>query len=71
MKSLVINMSLGTIERNEEVATGFGEEVSFAAWNPTIAALQPVADVKKKTMPAELAAVDAEMFLQKMEIWKR
>lgn len=71
MKSLVINMSLGTVEQNEEGEAEYSEEVLYAGLNSTLALVQLVPEAKKEAMPAELATVDAELFLQKMDKWQR
>lgn len=71
MKSLVINMSLGTVEQNEEMETEYSEEVLYSGWNPAVTLVQLVPDTRKEMMPAELATVDAETFLQKMDKWQR
>lgn len=71
MKSMLINMSLGTVEQNEEVQTAYSEEVLYAGWNPAVTLVQRAPELKKDSMPAALATVDAELFLQKMYKWQR
>ena len=71
MKSLVINMSLGTVEQDAEVETEYSREVQYAEWNPALTLVQLVPEQKWDSMPAELATVDAELFLQKMYRWQR
>lgn len=70
MKSLIINMSLGTVEQDHAGEAEYSDEVLYAGWIPSVALLQPVPELRRKTMPSELATVDAELFLQKMETWK-
>ena len=66
---IVMNMSSYEIEcdSREEV---YGEEVMCAGWNPSVALLcqqQLIAPSNRQmTMPADLATVDAELFLQKI-----
>lgn len=71
MKTLVINMSLGTVEQNEEIGTEYSEKVQCAGWNPDVTLVQLIPELRKNTLPAELATVDAELFLQKMPTWQR
>ena len=72
--SVVMNMSSYEIERDSTEAE-YGEEVMYAGWNPAVAqvSLQQVAVPANRhvSMPADLTAVDAELFLQKMYAWQR
>ena len=71
---VVMNMSSYEIERDSSEAE-YGEEVMCAGWNPAVALVsqqQMVAMANRDaSMPAELAAMDAELFLQKMYAWQR
>lgn len=53
----------------------YGEEIMCAGWNPTVALVcqQPAlaSTQKQATMPADLAAVDVESFLQQMYLHQR
>lgn len=71
MKSLIINMELGTVEQDGAGVADYSDEVLYAGWIPLTALLQPVSEVSRNAMPTELATVDAELFLQNMELWKR
>ena len=71
---LVMNMSNYEIEHSS-METEYGEEVMCAGWNPAIvlaAQLQPdVPASRPAPMPADLATVDANAFLQKMYEYQR
>jgi hypothetical protein len=72
---VVMNMSSYEIERDYAMEAEYGEEVLCSGWNPDVAlACQqhalPRAD-RQMTMPSILAAVDAEVFLQKMYTCQR
>lgn len=71
MKTLVMNMSSGTVERIDERETGYSDEVLRAGWNPAVNLVRLVPESKKEMMPAELATVDAETFLKKMVALQR
>ena len=71
MKSLIINMELGTVEQDAAGVVDYGDEVLYSGWVPSVALLQPVSVASRNAMPAELATVDAELFLQSMELRKR
>ena len=71
----VMDMCSGEIEIGCPADTGYGEEVLNAGWNPEMTVIQQqglamtqsvVATVDHQRLPAHLAAVDIEMFLQKM-----
>jgi hypothetical protein len=66
MGIMTMNMSQGNIERNETVIAEYDDEVMCSGWNPVIGLTQLVPEDKHKSFPAELAAVDLELFLQKM-----
>ena len=61
----VMDMCSGEIEIGCPADTGYGEEVLNAGWNPDMTQ-SVVATVDHQRLPAHLAAVDIEMFLQKM-----
>ena len=67
--AIVMNMSSYEIERNS-VEAEFGKETLCAEWNPALAqlSLQPYIStaIKQRAMPADLATVNVELFLQKM-----
>ena len=71
---IVMNMSSYEIERDPMEAE-YGEETMFAGWNPAVALVcqqQTVVPASSHVdMPAELAALDAESFLQKMYTCQR
>ncbi len=72
--SVVMSMSSYEIER-DPVETEYGEEVMYAGWNPAVALVcqQQMAIPLNvhMSMPAELATVDVESFLQKMYALQR
>lgn len=71
---IVMNMSSYEIEQDQR-ETEYGEEVMCSGWNPAVALMCQQAGVESAsrpaTMPASLAAVDAETFLQKMYAYQR
>ena len=71
---VVMNMSSYEIER-DSMEEEYGEEVMYAGWNPAVALARQqqmvVPTGRQMSMPAELAAVDAELFLQKMYAYQR
>jgi len=71
---VVMNMSSYEIERDSMEAE-YGDEIMCAGWNPAVSLVcqqQMVVPASRNvSMPAELAAVDAESFLQKMYAWQR
>ena len=71
---VVMSMSSYEIERDSMEAE-YGEEVVYAGWNPVVAlACQQqmvVPTDKQMSMPAGLATVNAELFLQRMYTWQR
>jgi len=71
----VMDMCSGEIEMGCPADTGYGEEVLNAGWNPELVVIRQqdlamaqsvVASGDHHRLPAHLAAVDIEMFLQKM-----
>ncbi len=66
---VVMNMSSYEIERDSMEAE-YGEEVMCAGWNPAVALVcqqqMVVPTDRQMEMPADLAAVNAELFLQRM-----
>ncbi len=72
--AVVMNMSSYEIERDPREAE-YGEETMFAGWNPAVALVcqqqMVVPTGRQMSMPADLATVDAELFLQKMYTCQR
>jgi hypothetical protein len=72
---IVMNMSSYEIERDDAMEAEYGEEVLYSGWNPAVAlACQQHAlyrTDRQMAMPPILAAVDAEVFLQKMYACQR
>lgn len=66
MSTMTMNMSQGNIEREESVTAEYADEIMYSGWNPVIAMTQLVPEDKHNSFPAELAAVDLELFLHKM-----
>ena len=66
MSSMIMDMSHGNIECDEPATAEYGDEILCSGWNPVIALTQLVPEDKHRSFPAELAAVDLELFLQKM-----
>lgn len=68
--AIVMNMSSYEIERDVSIEAEYGDEIACAGWNPAVALAcqQSVRTEKRPTMPAELAKVDVEQFLQKMYV---
>ena len=71
---VVMNMSSYEIE-DDSTEAEYGEEVMYAGWNPAVTLVcqqQMVAQSNRHaSMPAELATVDVESFLQKMYAFQR
>lgn len=67
---IVMNMSSYEVEHDNAMKAEYGEEVLFSGWNPVVAlACQQQAlseNGRPMAMPSTLAAVDVEVFLQKM-----
>jgi hypothetical protein len=67
--AIVMNMSSYEIERGS-VEAEYGKEALCSGWNPALAQLrlQPfiASNDKQRTMPADLATVNVELFLQRM-----
>ena len=67
--AIVMNMSSYEI-KHSPVESGYDKETLRSDWNPVLArlSLQPVVSTanKQRTMPAELATVNVELFLQRM-----
>ena len=64
MSTFSMDMSSYEVERGNAMASGYGDEVLCAGWIPSLAKCQPTSE--KTTLPADLIAVDAEVFLRKM-----
>ena len=73
MSIVIMNMSEYEIERDDSIAEGYGDEVLCAGWNPCLALQQHSYSERSQpaTMPLELVAVDAELFLKKMYAYQR
>lgn len=69
MGVLTMNMSGYEVEREDVAESRYGNEVLCAGWVPTLALRE--AEPERATMPAELATVDAEVFLRKMYAYQR
>ena len=72
--TIVMNMSGYEIEREEVAIEQYGDEVMQAGWNPQLALVSayPTARVERRsTLPAGLANVDVDAFLQKMYRFQR
>lgn len=71
---IVMDMSSYEIE-SDPSDVGYSDEVLCSGWNPAINLIcqQVVVEQtsRKTSMPAELAIVDAELFLQKMYSYQR
>lgn len=72
--SIVINMSSYEIER-DSMENEYGEEAARAGWNPELALAcrqQQLAPCNRQAaMPTDLAAVDVELFMEKMYAFQR
>lgn len=66
MGVMTMNMGQGNIERNKTEIAEYGDEVLCSGWNPVVGLTLLVPEEKHHSFPAELAAVDMELFLQKM-----
>jgi len=70
----VMNMSTYEIEHSL-METEYGDEVMCAGWIPAVAQmcqLQPfVSADKPTTIPADLATVNADLFMQRMYAYQR
>jgi len=65
---IVMDMSSLEIEHGGLMEREYGEEVMYASWVPVVAVdclPQPVPARKWSGIPADVAAMDAESFLQK------
>lgn len=71
---IVMDMSSYEIER-DPLDVEYSEEVMCSGWNPAINLMCQQVMIEsasnKPSMPAELAMVDAELFLQKMYAYQR
>lgn len=66
MGTIVMSMSSGRIEHTSSPVAEYDDEVLSAGWNPVVSLEHAVPAEKPLVMPAELAAVDVELFLKKM-----
>ncbi len=66
MGVMIMNMSQGNIERDKPATVEYNEEIMNSGWNPAVGLVQLVPEQKQRTFPAELAAADLEVFLNKM-----
>ena len=66
--AIVMNMSSYEIESGISAEAEYAEEIACSGWNPSVsfACQQLVPTEKRTTMPAELANIDVDQFLQKM-----
>ncbi len=65
--TIVMNMSSYEIERVEEVAEPYGDEVMYAGWNPQLAQTEVTHIAPSRSaFPPSLAEEDIEAFLHKM-----
>lgn len=64
MNTMTMNMSQGNIERDKSVSAEYADEIMYSGWNPVMTQLVP--EDKHRSFPAELGAVDVELFLRKM-----
>lgn len=74
MNTVMMNMSSYSIENETTIVEEYGDEVMYAGWNPQVAVAseQPPALIDKHvTLPAGLANVDVDIFLQKMYEYQR
>ncbi len=69
MNTILMNMSSPGIEFETTMLEEYGFEVMFSGWNPQVAMvveqLRMVID-QQVTLPAEIANVDVDAFLQKL-----
>lgn len=68
MSILTMNMSGYEIQRDEERAVEYGDEVLSASWVPRLAQQEVLAQQweNQASMPSDLANVDVNAFLRKM-----
>ena len=65
MGTMILNMCGGEVE-HVAATPEYDEEIQNAGWNPLISLEHVVPYEKPAAMPAELATIDAELFLKKM-----
>lgn len=65
MGVMIMNMCESEAEQLAATAE-YDDEIQNAGWNPVVALEHVVPYEKQAAMPAELAAVDVELFLKKM-----
>lgn len=66
MATMIMSMCGGTTENSISTAAEYDDVVQNAGWNPVVSLEHVVPYEKHAAMPAELATVDAELFLKKM-----
>lgn len=66
MGTIVMNMCGGEVEHMVPATAEYADEIQNAGWNPVVALQHALPYETRAAMPAELAAVDAELFLKKM-----
>lgn len=66
MSTVIMNMSQGSIERDEPVTVKYDSEMMCSGRNQTIAMTQLVTEDKYRAFPAEMVGVDLQAFLHKM-----
>ena len=69
MGTLSMDMSSYEIERDEAMASGYGDEVLCAGWIPSLACHQP--HTEKTALPVDMARVDVDAYLRKMYACQR
>jgi len=67
MSIVIMNMSQGNIEREEPHATRYADERSFLEQKPLLAMTQLVPEHKRRSFPADMAGVDLDSFLNRMQ----
>lgn len=70
--AIVMNMSSYEVERDVSMGTEYGDENECTGYYPAIPSAymeQTSVTERRPEMPAELAEVDVEQFLQKMYTW--
>lgn len=66
MATMIMNMCGGKAEQLVTITSDYDDEVQNAGWNPVVSLEHAVPYEKPAAMPAELAAVDVELFLKKI-----
>ncbi|MBI5627203.1 MAG: hypothetical protein HY935_08430 [Nitrosomonadales bacterium] len=69
MGTFNMDMSSYEIERGDQMASGYSDEVLCAGWIPNLVSNQPRPE--EAAMPVYLAEVNVEVFLRKMYACQR